>query len=123
MPNGIIVQDTVTGPMAAALGQGAAVVEVSGDAALAASGALTIGAGAVTKAKAKVFFSTEVTGTGSSQNVAHGLGVTPTAVLVAPTELAADLAAGYDCAEGTHTSTNVVLTITSGAKVKVLAWA
>jgi hypothetical protein len=70
-----------------------------------------------------IFISAETTATGSAQNVAHGLGVIPNKVLIAPTELAADLAAGYDVAEGSHTSTNVVLTVTSGAKFKVLAFA
>lgn len=79
--------------------------------------------GSVTKAKAKVFFSTEVTGTGSPQNVAHGLAAVPAAVLVSFTELPVDLAAGADIAEGAHDATNVVLTITTGLKVKVLAWA
>jgi hypothetical protein len=68
------------------------------------------------------FVSTEQTGTGAAQNVAHGLGAAPTKVFVAPTELAADLAAGYDVAEGAHDATNVVLTVTTGAKFKVLAF-
>ncbi len=76
---------------------------------------------AITAAKIFMFKSTEQTGTGSAQNIAHGLGVTPSIVFCAPTELAAGLAAGYDCAEGTHTSTNVVVTVTSGAKFKVIA--
>jgi predicted RecA/RadA family phage recombinase len=76
--------------------------------------------GAVTKAKAAVFFSSEVTATGSAQNVAHGLGAPPTGVLITITEYSAG--AG-DIAEGTHTSTNVVFTATSGLKVKILAWA
>jgi hypothetical protein len=78
---------------------------------------------AITAASLAIFVSAETTGTGSAQNVAHGLGVVPSKVLVAPTELAADLTAGYDVAEGTHTTTNVVLTVTSGAKFKVLAFA
>lgn len=82
-----------------------------------------LAAGGVTAAKAAVFCSTEQTGTGSAQNVAHGLGVVPSVVMIAPTELAADLAAGYGCAEGTHTTTNVVVTVTTGAKFKVFAWA
>src|SRR5689334_17833168 len=45
-----------------------------------------IAAGAVTFAKAKVFVSTEQTGNGSAQNVAHGLGSTPSAVLIVPTD-------------------------------------
>jgi hypothetical protein len=70
-----------------------------------------------------VFVSTEQTGTGSSQNVAHGLGVAPTKVIIAVTELP-DAAAetGFDVAEGTHTATNVVCTVTNTVKFKVFAW-
>lgn len=82
---------------------------------------------AVTKAKALVFVSTEQTATGSSQNVAHGLAATPALVLIVPT-------AGHDgaggagtqmptIAEGAHDGTNVVVTVTAGAKFKALAWA
>jgi hypothetical protein len=71
-----------------------------------------------------VFVSSEQTGTGSSQNVAHGLGVVPNKVLIAVTELP-DAAAetGFDIAEGAHTSTNVVVTVTNTVKFKVLAFA
>lgn len=69
-----------------------------------------------------MFVSAETTSTGSAQNVAHGLGYTPTKIFVAPTELPADLTGGFDVAEGTHTSTNVVLTVTASCKFKVLAW-
>jgi hypothetical protein len=74
-------------------------------------------------AKANAFVSTEQTGTGSSQNVAHGLTGTPAAVLISVTELP-DAAAetGFDVAEGAHDGTNVVVTVTSGVKFKVLAW-
>lgn len=78
----------------------------------------------VTFAKAAIFVSGEQTGTGSAQNVAHGLGVAPAAVLVSVTELPdATAETGFDVAEGTHTTTNVVVTVTSGVKFKVLAWA
>lgn len=77
---------------------------------------------AVTKAKALVFFSTEITGTGSAQNVAHGLGVAPAGVLVAPTDLTPATVGQYSCVEGTHTTTNVVVTITTGKKAKIFAW-
>lgn len=79
---------------------------------------------AVTAAKALVFVSTEQTGTGSAQNVAHGLAATPSKVLIAVTELP-DAAAetGFDVAEGAHTSTNVVVTVTNTVKYKVFAWA
>lgn len=72
-------------------------------------------------APAYIFVSTEQTGTGSAQNVAHGLGVIPNQVLVSFTELPAGLAGGADVAEGSHTTTNVVLTVTNGLKFKVLA--
>ena len=86
-----------------------------------------LAAGAVTLAKAKAFVSAELTGTGASQNVAHGLAVAPAAVLLVPT-------AGHDGAgaagdkmpvltAGSHTTTNVVATVSLGAKFKVLAWA
>jgi hypothetical protein len=66
-----------------------------------------------------LFVSAEATGTGSPQNVAHGLGRTPTKVLIALTEFLSNQS--VDIAEGTHTSTNVVLTATSGVKFKVMA--
>lgn len=51
MAAGLIVQDTVTGPMAATLGQGAVVVAPSGDVTMNSSGQFAIEAGAVTAAK------------------------------------------------------------------------
>ena len=78
--------------------------------------------GTITFAKAKVFVSTEQTGTGASQNVAHGLGVTPAAVLVAPTDTSPSTTGAYTVVEGSHGATNVVVTVTSGKKFKVLAW-
>lgn len=86
----------------------------------AASVALTIAADAVTAAKAHVFLSTEQTGNGSAQNVAHGLGVTPTVVLVIPSDMPDS---AWSLVQGTHTDTNVVVTATSGGKYYVLAWA
>lgn len=94
---------------------------ISGAFTLAKTGVATLSDASVTAAKMPLFVSTEQTGTGSAQNVAHGLGAVPSKVLIVPTELAADLAAGYDAAEGTHTTTNVVVTVTSGAKFKVWA--
>lgn len=73
--------------------------------------------------QAAVFVSTETTSTGSAQNIAHGLGVIPSGILIVPTEHSTGLAGGYDVAEGTHTTTNVVVTVTTGQKFKVFAWA
>ena len=71
------------------------------------------------------FRSTEQTATGSAQTVAHGLGVVPAVVLVIPTEGHDGAgAAGTqmpDIAEGTHTATNVVVTVAAGAKFVVFA--
>lgn len=78
----------------------------------------------LTRAKAAVFISTEQTGTGAEQDIAHGLGAAPTGgVIIMPTELPADLAAGYDAALGVHDATNVKATVTTGVKFMVLAWA
>ena len=79
-----------------------------------AGGAPTGGAGA------GIFVSSETSGTGSSQTIAHGLGSAPTSVIVALTEFLSSQS--VDVAEGTHTTTNVVLTVTTGVKFKVLAF-
>jgi hypothetical protein len=66
------------------------------------------------------FKSTVQTGNGSAQSVAHGLGVVPSLVLI----VGYDLTGGaYVVTEGTHTSTNVVVTVTNGEKYVVIAYA
>ncbi len=67
-----------------------------------------------------VFKSTEQTGNASEQSVAHGLGVVPSLVIIVPTKVAT---AGDTFVEGTHTSTNVLVTASTGAKYKVIAFA
>lgn len=68
--------------------------------------------------KISYFKSTEQTGNGSEQDVAHGLGRTPSLVMV----IASELTGGADdIAEGTHDGTNVKVTATSGVKYKVVA--
>lgn len=67
------------------------------------------------------FVSAEQTGTGSSQNVAHGLGFTPARVFVTYTDLTPATAGSVNVTYGTHTSTNVVVTVTSGKKFLVVA--
>lgn len=74
---------------------------------------------AITAVKSKIFTSTEQTGNGSAQNVAHGLGAIPTKVIISATEFGASTA--VDIAEGTHTTTNCVVTVSSGVKYKVWA--
>lgn len=65
------------------------------------------------------FASTEQTGTGAPQNVAHGLGATPGLVWFTVTEDPAGT--GFDIAEGAHDGTNLVVTVTTG--VKFMAYA
>lgn len=71
---------------------------------------------------ARVFVSAEQTGNGSAQSIPHGLGVVPSGVLIVPTDTAPTTAGDYTAVEGTHTSTNVVVTVTNGKKYKVFAF-
>lgn len=86
-----------------------------------AGAAANLPAASVTAAKLALFQSTEQTGTGSAQNVAHGLGVIPGLIFYYPTDTAPATAGVYTVVEGTHTTTNVVLTVTTGKKFKVVA--
>ena len=86
-----------------------------------ASGVVTnsaIAAGSVQASNIVFFKSTEQTGTGSSQNIAHGLGSVPGLVFVQVTGLAS---ATDTFVEGAHDSTNVKMTVSAGAKFKVVA--
>jgi hypothetical protein len=79
--------------------------------------------GSVTVAKMAVFKSTEQTGTGSAQNIAHGLGASPALVIVYPTDTNVSTTGDYVVTEGSHTTTNVVVTVTNGKKYRVVAFA
>lgn len=68
-------------------------------------------------ATAAMFTSTEQTGTGSSQNVAHGFGATPSMWWAGPT----DITAGWVVSAGSSDATNVSITVTSGAKFRIYA--
>jgi len=68
------------------------------------------------------FVSTEQTGTGAPQNIAHGLGVIPSDVLVVPTDLAPATTGDYTVTEGAHDATDVIVTVTIDKKFKVVAW-
>ena len=85
-------------------------------------GTTQLAAGAVTKAKTAMFVSAERVATGVAENIAHGLGGAPSVVFVSVTDTAAQVT-GYTVAEGAHDGTNVVLTVTTGVKYKVMAWA
>jgi hypothetical protein len=73
------------------------------------------------KGKQLQFFkSAVITGTGSSQSTAHGLGRVPDLVLIhlygGPSSYTAPTVT-----EGTHTSTNCVVTVTTGWKYVIFA--
>jgi hypothetical protein len=76
-------------------------------------------AGAIGRAQ---FISAEQTGNGAEQSIAHGLGVTPRAVLVIPTDTAPATTGDYTATEGTHDGTNVKVTVTNSKKYKVVAF-
>jgi len=67
------------------------------------------------------FVSAEQTGTGSAQNVAHGLGFVPSRVFVTYTDLTPATAGSVNVTYGSHTSTNVVVTVTASKKFLVVA--
>lgn len=92
-------------------------VALSGDATLAADGTITIAEDAVDSTKIPVFVSDEQTGTGDVQNIAHGLGVEPSVVLILLSSVGTD-GATYTYTKG---SANVNVTATSGAKYYVVA--
>ena len=64
------------------------------------------------------FTSTEQTGTGSAQNIAHGLGTTPSLVWWAPSSLSGNAATFVP---GAHDATNCKMTVTNGEKYYVFA--
>lgn len=68
----------------------------------------------------KKFQSTVQTETGASQSIAHGLGATPTLVLVSVYDTAT--LGNYVISEGTHDATNVNVTVTTNVKYKVIAF-
>ena len=70
-------------------------------------------------APGSVFSSTEQTGTGSPQNIAHGLGTTPSFVTAYVTDSGAT--GIYTLVPGAHDATNVVFNGTLGIKYRVQA--
>lgn len=77
-------------------------------------------AGALVKAGSK-FQSTVQTGTGAVQNIAHGLGVVPSLVLVSIYDTNG-VALPHAILEGVHTTTNLLVTVTTNVKYKVIAF-
>ena len=67
------------------------------------------------------FQSAEITGDGSEQSNAHGLGRTPVVVIVTVTE-DTGTAGSLDILEGTHTSTNILVTAPATIKYKIVTF-
>lgn len=97
------------------------IAETTAAAGVTVDGCLIKDGRAAALAVASMFSSTEQTGTGAPQNVAHGLGSTPTLVWTEVSELPAGLAAGYDVVKGAHDATNCIFTVTTGLKFFVHA--
>lgn len=68
---------------------------------------------------ASVFKSTEQTGSGAPQTVAHGLGSTPALFYAVPSNLTGG---AYVVSAESADATNVTLTVTNGEKYKVIAF-
>ncbi|MEM2261225.1 MAG: hypothetical protein QXK24_02110 [Ignisphaera sp.] len=79
-----------------------------------------ISSGTVVWDKRKAFLSAEQTATGSEQSIPHNLGVVPTKVIVIPTG-SPETYAALSISQGTHTSTAIKVTVTSGWKYVVYA--
>lgn len=75
-------------------------------------------AGATSLQSTSSFKSTEQTGNGSPQTVAHGLGVTPSLYFAIPSNLTGG---AYVVSAESADATNVTLTVTNGEKYKVVA--
>lgn len=69
---------------------------------------------------AAVFTSTEQTGTGSSQDIAHGFGAVPKLVSWSVSDSGAT--GIYTAVPGAHDATNAKITVTSGVKFYIHAW-
>jgi len=95
-----------------------AVAESTSNAGVTVDGCLIKDGRAAALATAAIFLSTEITGTGSAQNTAHGFGSTPSLVIVIPSDLSGG---AFTVAYGTHDSTNAVATVTTGEKYRILA--
>jgi hypothetical protein len=97
---------------------GTTVALTSADISAGAVGTPQLAANAVTGAKMLKFFANGKTGTGSSQSIPHGMGVVPSFVSCPLTGSTASQAVTY----GTHTTTNIVVTVTTGATFDVIAF-
>lgn len=93
------------------------IAEKTGASGVTVDGCLIKDGRAALLATAGMFTSTEQTGTGSSQNVAHGFGAAPSMWWAVPT----DTTSGWVVSAASTDATNVAITVTTGAKFRVYA--
>jgi hypothetical protein len=79
--------------------------------------------GAVTKATTKMFISSDQTGTGMPQNIAHGLGVNPTTANILFSVIDTAMAGDFAFTNLATDATNVTVTATANVVYRVQAWA
>lgn len=111
---------TTTGAKIVQFAQGIgadSISEVTSAAGVTVDGCLIKDGRAALLATAAMFSSTEQTGTGSSQNVAHGFGAAPSMWWAVPT----DTTAGWVVSAASQDATNISITVTTGAKFRVYA--
>ena len=111
---------TTTGAKIVQFAQGIgadSISEVTSAAGVTVDGCLIKDGRAALLATAGMFSSTEQTGTGSSQNVAHGFGAAPSMWWAVPT----DTTAGWVVSAASQDATNISITVTTGAKFRVYA--
>jgi hypothetical protein len=68
----------------------------------------------------QLFISAEQVGTGAEASFAHGLGYIPTQVFISVTKT--NGVSDWSLVEGVHTSTNILITATSGVNFKIMAY-
>lgn len=111
--------DPATGAPLPFVAGSAATADFATEAGHATSADTADAAGTITTGK---FQSTVQTGTGSSQDIAHGMGVVPTLVLVSIYDTNG-VALPHAISEGAHDSTNLKVSVTASVKYKVIAFA
>lgn len=96
-----------------------AIAEYTSAAGVTIDGCLIKDGRAAALATGAMSLSAEITGNGSSQDTAHGLGATPTLVFAIPSNLSGGAAV---VTYGTHDATNAKVTMTTGEKYRVVAF-
>lgn len=76
--------------------------------------------GGIQGAQISSFKSAQITGDGSAQSTAHGLGRVPDTVFVYLAQK--DTTTAFDLVEGAHDATNIIVTVAATAKYRIIAY-